>query len=67
MKPLKINEAIKLLESHGFTMLRSNGHMVFGLRTIRVALSHGRICSPGIMREITKAIKQAESQEVKCA
>ena len=66
MKPMRFMEAIKLLEEDGFILIRSNGHIVYGCGTIRIALAHQRIVSVGVMRSIHKAIKQAKSEsEVK--
>lgn len=67
MKPMKLNDVIKLLESYGFTELRSNGHIVYGNGQIRIALSHGRIVSPGVLRSVTKAIKQVSQPQLKVA
>jgi predicted RNA binding protein YcfA (HicA-like mRNA interferase family) len=60
MKPMKFNEVTKLLETNGFTLIRSNGHIVYANGTIRIALAHSRVVSPGVVRSVYKAIKQAE-------
>jgi predicted RNA binding protein YcfA (HicA-like mRNA interferase family) len=60
MQPMKLNDCIKLLESHGFILLRSNGHMIFGCGVIRVVLAHSRIVSPGLMRDVQKAIAKTK-------
>jgi predicted RNA binding protein YcfA (HicA-like mRNA interferase family) len=64
MKPLKLNELIKLLESNGFTLIRSNGHMVYANGIVRLALAHQRVVSPGIMREAMRAIKMVQIGKV---
>lgn len=61
MKPMKLIEIIKLLESNGFTLLRSNGHLIYGNGIVRIALSHQRIVTPGVMRSVEKAINKAKS------
>ena len=73
MKPMKMFEVVRLLESNGFVLIRSNGHIVYACKTIRIAIAHQRIVSVGVMRSIYKAIKQAnelsmsQSQEMKAA
>ena len=66
MKPMKLLEVIKLLEDNGFKLLRSNGHVIYGNGEARVALSHQRVVSVGVMRNVMKAIRLAKSgSEVK--
>ena len=73
MKPMRFQEAVKLLESNGFILIRSNGHIVYACGTVRIAIAHQRIVSVGVMRLIHKAIKQAnelsmnQGQEMKAA
>jgi len=61
MKPMKTNDAIALLVDNGFIQLRSNGHVIYGRGIVRIALSHDRMVSPGVMRKLLQAIKQAKS------
>lgn len=71
MKPMRIQDAVKLLESNGFVLIRSNGHIVYACGTVRIAIAHQRIVSVGVMRSIYKAIdqsnKMSQSQEMKSA
>ena len=60
MKPQRYTDVVKLLESHGFTLIRSNSHQVYANGTVRIALAHSRIVSPGVVRSVMKAIKQSE-------
>ena len=62
MKPIRTNDAIKLLEENGFIFIRSNSHMIFGNGEIRIALAHQRTVSPGVARSINRAIKQCKSE-----
>ena len=55
MKPMRFQEAVKLLESNGFVLIRSNGHLVYACGTVRIAIAHQRIVSVGVMRSIYKA------------
>ena len=61
MKPMRFNEVIKLLETNGFTLIRSNGHMVYANGLVRIALAHSRVVSPGVMRSVYKAIKSVQT------
>ena len=61
MKPLKLNEVVRLLLDNGFVLIRSNGHSIYGCKTVRIALAHQRIVTPGVMRSVYKAIEQAKS------
>jgi predicted RNA binding protein YcfA (HicA-like mRNA interferase family) len=58
MKPMKTNEAIRLLESNGFTLIRSSGHLVYANGVIRIVLAHQREVSPGVTRQVYRALKQ---------
>ena len=60
MKQLRLRDLVSLLESHGFTLLRSNGHMVYGCGVVRIALAHDRMVSPAVVREAYKAISKVE-------
>lgn len=60
MKPMKLNELVKLLESNGFVLIRSSGHLVYAKGPIRLALAHQRVVSPGVMREAMKALKTSQ-------
>lgn len=57
MKQTKRKEIVKLLESYGFVLIRSNGHLIYGLGTVRIALSHDRMVAPGVVRQVYKAIE----------
>jgi predicted RNA binding protein YcfA (HicA-like mRNA interferase family) len=59
MKPMKTSEAIRLLEQNGFTLIRSSGHLVYANGIVRIVLAHQRIVSPGVVRSVYKALKQA--------
>ena len=54
---MKLVEVIRLLESNGFVLIRSNAHSIYACGLVRVAVPHGRVVSAGIMREVFKAIK----------
>lgn len=56
MKPMKTNEAIRLLESNGFTLIRSSGHLVYANGVVRIVLAHQREVSPGVTRQIHKTL-----------
>ena len=60
MKPMKMNEVTKLLESKGFKLIRSNGHIVYACGIVRIALAHQRVVSPGVVRSVYRAIAQIE-------
>ena len=61
MKPMRLQEVVKLLESHGFTLVRSNGHDIYSNGRVSIALAHQRVVTPGVMRSVTKAIERANS------
>jgi predicted RNA binding protein YcfA (HicA-like mRNA interferase family) len=66
MTPMKLKDAVRLLESNGFILIRSNGHMIYGNGSVRIALAHQRIVTAGVARSLYKAIKEAKSEiEVK--
>jgi predicted RNA binding protein YcfA (HicA-like mRNA interferase family) len=62
MKPMKLHEAIDLLESNGFTLIRSNGHKVYAKGSVRIAIAHQRVVSVGVVRSVVKAVRQAKSE-----
>jgi len=62
MKPMRLNEAVKLLESNGFVLIRSNGHKVYAKGSVRVAIAHQPIVSVGVVRSVVKAVRQAKSE-----
>lgn len=62
MKPMKLNQVIKLLEQEGFSLIRSNGHTIYGKGGVRIALAHQRTVTPGVLRSVHKAIEQAKSE-----
>lgn len=62
MKSMKLTEVVKLLESNGFTFIRSNGHLIYGNGSVRIALAHQRVVTPGVMRSVWKAIEQTKSE-----
>ena len=62
MKPMRLHEAVKFLESNGFILIRSNGHKVYANGTIRIAISHQPIVSVGVVRSVVKAVRQARSE-----
>lgn len=64
MKPLKLKQLVSLLESNGFVLVRSNGHMVYANGIVRLAIAHKRTVSPGVVREAMKAIKQVQTGKV---
>jgi predicted RNA binding protein YcfA (HicA-like mRNA interferase family) len=62
MKPTKLLECVKMLKQNGFTLLRSNGHSIYGNGRIRIALAHQKYVSPGVLRSVMKAIAMAKSE-----
>lgn len=65
MRPMQLKDAVSLLQSNGFTLLRSNGHLIYGCGIVRVVLSHSRIVAPGVVRQVYKAIALVQSQTVR--
>ena len=63
MKQMRLIEVVRLLSENGFVMLRSNGHMVYGNGTVRVALAHDRNVAPGVVRQVFKAIEQSKNAQ----
>ena len=63
MKSMKLLEVVKMLELNGFTLMRSNGHLIYGNGVVRVALAHARIVSPGVLRSVMKAIGHVQSSQ----
>lgn len=61
MTPMKFKEVVSLLESNGFTLIRSNGHQTYAKGVHRVVLAHQRMVSPGVLRGVLKTIKQANT------
>lgn len=67
MKSMKLLEVVKMLELNGFTLMRSNGHLIYGHGTLRVALAHARIVSPGVLRSVMRVINQSQEIQRKVA
>ncbi len=61
MKQMRLKDIVSLLESNGFVLLRSNGHMVYGNGSVTVALAHDRNVSPGVVRQVFRAIAMVQS------
>lgn len=64
MKPMKTVEAIRLLEQNGFCLIRSNGHYIYGCKTVRIALAHDKMVTAGVMRKVYRAIDMAKSENL---
>jgi predicted RNA binding protein YcfA (HicA-like mRNA interferase family) len=64
MKEYTEREILQLLKEHGFSLVRKGRHCIFGNSagfTLPVPLGHKRI-SPGVVRDILKAIKASQQQ-----
>ena len=57
MRSMKTREVIQLLASKGFALVRSGEHQVYKCGDIIAIVPHCREVSPGVMRQIFKAIR----------
>lgn len=59
MKAMKKQDVVRLLIDNGFYILRQGEHEVWANATVRVFLPRHGVISPGVMRDIWKAIRKS--------
>ncbi len=62
MKPMRTKDFIRLLETNGYRLVRSNGHKVYANALGQsIAIPHDKTISVGIVRQFTRLTKSLNS------
>lgn len=61
MKPMKQIDAVRLVESEGFSLKANSAHKRYEHTTgISLNIPHSKMVSPAMMRDINRSIKRAK-------